>query len=188
MLKEKKKLTQEVFEGKDPSIVVACVDYDGMLKFGDSTDIRSTWSSGRWRGANWLEKVKSSEYEAMTMIKRSINLDYVELVTDGTKPTLTAVDPTFFDITLGMSKPVITITNDGEIIWHKEDGDVSIEDKKDIALAFKAFLDSESITSYKSVNQVRTSIKNILRKIQNKTVITENAVEDILRITGFYRR
>jgi len=66
-----KKLTQDVFTGKAPEIVVAAVDYDGLLKYGDSTSIRYTWASERWRGAEWLERVEKTDFEPLTKIDRT---------------------------------------------------------------------------------------------------------------------
>jgi hypothetical protein len=65
----KKKLTQDVFFGQPPEVVVACVDFDGLLKFGDSENVRYTWASERWRGANWINEVPSL-YEPLTLIHR----------------------------------------------------------------------------------------------------------------------
>ena len=64
------KLTQSIFAGRTLNIRVAAVDYDGMLKFGDSIYIRYTWASERWRGANWIEKIHNTKYKPMTMIVR----------------------------------------------------------------------------------------------------------------------
>lgn len=66
----KEKLTQEVFKDQPPKVVVACVDYDGDLKFGDSTFIRYTWASERWRGANWISVVEKTNYKPLTMLVR----------------------------------------------------------------------------------------------------------------------
>ena len=63
-------LTQDVFDGHPPEVVVACVDYDGLLKFGDGIHIRYTWASERWRGANWLTKVGETDYEPLTSLIR----------------------------------------------------------------------------------------------------------------------
>lgn len=63
-------LTQAVFDGKPKEIIVACVDYDGLLKYGDSTEVRFTWASERWRGANWLEKVERTNFFRMDSIER----------------------------------------------------------------------------------------------------------------------
>ena len=67
----RQELKQDVFNGKDPRIVVAAVDYDGLLKYGDSTAIRYTWASERWRGAEWLEKVEKTDFEPLTKIDRA---------------------------------------------------------------------------------------------------------------------
>jgi hypothetical protein len=66
----KRKLTHDIFNGKPSEIVVACVDYDGLLKFGDDPNIRHTWASERWRGANWLEKIADTDFEPLTFIRR----------------------------------------------------------------------------------------------------------------------
>ena len=66
----KDKLKQNIFHGKRPEIVVAAVDYDGLLKFGDSIFIRYTWASERWRGANWLEEIEDTNYEPLTRLNR----------------------------------------------------------------------------------------------------------------------
>jgi hypothetical protein len=63
-------LTQEVFNGKPIEIVVACVDYDGLLKFGNNPCIRFTWASERWRGSDWLEEVSNTDFEPLTKIDR----------------------------------------------------------------------------------------------------------------------
>ena len=68
--RKEKKLTQDVFKGKAPEVVVAAVDFDGLLKYGDSIDIRYTWASERWRGATWLEKVKGTSFEPLTKLDR----------------------------------------------------------------------------------------------------------------------
>ena len=65
-----KDLDQSIFDGQPAEIVVAAVDYDGMLKFGDSPDIRYTWASERWRGAKWISKVEGTDYKPLTMIAR----------------------------------------------------------------------------------------------------------------------
>jgi hypothetical protein len=64
------KLTQAVFIGQPESVVVACVDYDGLLKFGDCADIRYTWASERWRGANWINQTEGTPYKPLTMLVR----------------------------------------------------------------------------------------------------------------------
>lgn len=66
----KRPLTQSVFEGQPPEVVVAAVDYDGLLKFGDDVHIRYTWASERWRGANWLSEKEGTDYEPLTQIRR----------------------------------------------------------------------------------------------------------------------
>jgi len=65
-----KKLEQDVFRGQPDNVVVACVDYDGLLKFGDDIYIRYTWASERWRGAEWISKIKNSGYEPLTCLVR----------------------------------------------------------------------------------------------------------------------
>jgi len=65
-------LDQTIFKGLRQSIVVACVDYDGLLKFGDSACIRYTWASERWRGANWLKEIPNTQYEPLTRITRKL--------------------------------------------------------------------------------------------------------------------
>lgn len=65
----KEKLTQAVFKGQPPEVVVACVDYDSFLKFGDTRYIRCTWASERWRGAKWIDE-RPSNYEPLTSIIR----------------------------------------------------------------------------------------------------------------------
>jgi len=64
-----KELNQSVFVGQPPEVVVACVDYDGLLKFGDSKYIRYTWASERWRGAEWINE-RPSDFEPLTSIHR----------------------------------------------------------------------------------------------------------------------
>ena len=64
-------LDQSVFEGHPPEIVVACVDYDGLLKFGaNAGNVRYTWASERWRGAEWATTVPGTGYEPLTSIWR----------------------------------------------------------------------------------------------------------------------
>lgn len=65
-----KLLDQTVFQGQPSSVVVACVDYDGLLKFGDRTTIRCTWASERWRGASWVAQVPASGYAPLSMLIR----------------------------------------------------------------------------------------------------------------------
>uniref|UniRef100_A0A6M3J4J9 Uncharacterized protein n=1 Tax=viral metagenome TaxID=1070528 RepID=A0A6M3J4J9_9ZZZZ len=62
-------LQQDVFDGQPESVVVACVDFDGLLKFGDSALIRFTWASERWRGP-WID-TRPSNYEPLTCIYRT---------------------------------------------------------------------------------------------------------------------
>lgn len=66
-------LTQEVFKDQPTNVVVACVDYDGLLKFGDSVYIRYTWASERWRGANWISQVEKSGFKPLTKINREVH-------------------------------------------------------------------------------------------------------------------
>jgi hypothetical protein len=64
-------LDQSIFDGKPPEIVVACVDYDGLLKFGTDPDIRYTWASERWRGSEWIIKVEGTKYKRLTKLVRA---------------------------------------------------------------------------------------------------------------------
>lgn len=70
-----KKLDQSVFDGLPDEINVACVDFDGLLKFGHytlgKTWLRFTWASERWRGVEWKKKVPGSGYEPLTKIHKS---------------------------------------------------------------------------------------------------------------------
>jgi hypothetical protein len=66
----KRELDQSVFEDQPRGVVVAAVDYDGMLKFGDNHRIRYTWASERWRGCNWISKVEGTRYEPLSMLIR----------------------------------------------------------------------------------------------------------------------
>lgn len=63
-------LTQSVFAIAPVTAVIACVDYDGLLKFGDSPYIRYTWASERWRGANWVHEVEGTHYKPLTLLVR----------------------------------------------------------------------------------------------------------------------
>jgi hypothetical protein len=63
-------LTQSVFKGQPKEVVIACVDYDGLLKFGDSVYVRYTWASERWRGANWINKTENTDYEPLSLLRR----------------------------------------------------------------------------------------------------------------------
>ena len=67
-------LTQDVFKGYPPEVVVAAVDYDGTLKLGDATHIRYTWASERWRGCRWVTKVHGTDFEPLTWIAREQDL------------------------------------------------------------------------------------------------------------------
>ena len=53
-------LAQSIFDGQPPEVVIACVDYDGLLKFGDNIDVRYTLASERWRGCNWISKIEGT--------------------------------------------------------------------------------------------------------------------------------
>jgi hypothetical protein len=64
------RLSQAVFEGQPPEVIVACVDYDGLLKFGSSINIHYTWASERWRGNKWIKMEPDSNFEPLTMIVR----------------------------------------------------------------------------------------------------------------------
>jgi hypothetical protein len=66
-----KKLNKRVFEGQPPEITVACVDYDGLLKLGkNARNVRYTWASERWRGADWVMQVPDTDYRPLTSIRR----------------------------------------------------------------------------------------------------------------------
>lgn len=66
-----RELDQSVFEGQPPEVTLACVDYDGMLKFGKNVrNYRYTWASERWRGADWVEKREGTDYKPLTSIRR----------------------------------------------------------------------------------------------------------------------
>ncbi len=66
-----KTLNQSVFEGQPSEVTLACVDYDGLLKFGKNVrNYRYTWASERWRGADWASKVSDSGYKPLTSILR----------------------------------------------------------------------------------------------------------------------
>lgn len=64
-------LTQDVFRNQPDNVVVACVDYDGLLKFGDCPYVRTSWASERWRGARWLSKVSNTSYKRLTKLHRA---------------------------------------------------------------------------------------------------------------------
>ncbi|MCP4409772.1 MAG: hypothetical protein GY807_18915 [Gammaproteobacteria bacterium] len=66
----KKELTMAVFDGLPANIQVACVDYDGLLKFGDNADVRFTWASERWRGAEWLKEIEGTNFKPLTHLRR----------------------------------------------------------------------------------------------------------------------
>ena len=64
-------LNQSVFDGQPPEVTLACVDYDGLLKFGKNVrNYRYTWASERWRGADWVEQREGTDYEPLTSIRR----------------------------------------------------------------------------------------------------------------------
>jgi hypothetical protein len=63
-------LDQSVFDGQPPEVVIAAVDYDGRLKFGNSVNIRYTWASESWRGAEWINETEGTDYEPLTSIRR----------------------------------------------------------------------------------------------------------------------
>ena len=66
-----RELDQSVFDGQPDEVAIACVDYDGRLKFGaEVTTPRYTWASERWRGAKWVNEVPDSGYKPLTMIRR----------------------------------------------------------------------------------------------------------------------
>jgi hypothetical protein len=66
-----RELDQSVFDGQPPEVTLACVDYDGLLKFGKNVqNYRYTWASERWRGADWIEKRGGTDYEPLTSIRR----------------------------------------------------------------------------------------------------------------------
>jgi len=49
----------------------ACVDYDGCLKYGaNMRNLRYTWASERWRGADWVSQVEGTDYKPLTSILR----------------------------------------------------------------------------------------------------------------------
>ena len=66
-----KELDQSVFDGQPPEVTLACVDYDGLLKFGKNVrNYRYTWASERWRGADWVEEREGTDYKPLTSILR----------------------------------------------------------------------------------------------------------------------
>ena len=66
-----KPLGQNVFEGQPTDVTLACVDYDGLLKFGKNVgNYRYTWASERWRGADWVSQVEGTDYEPLTSLQR----------------------------------------------------------------------------------------------------------------------
>jgi len=66
-----KPLDQSVFEGQPTDVTLACVDYDGLLKFGKNVgNYRYTWASERWRGADWVSQVEGTDYEPLTSLQR----------------------------------------------------------------------------------------------------------------------
>ena len=66
-----KKLQQSIFKGLPEEERVACVDYDGLLKFGiNLKNIRTTWASGRYRGADWVQEIKGTTYKQLTSLLR----------------------------------------------------------------------------------------------------------------------
>jgi len=66
-----RELDQSVFEGHPPEVTLACVDYDGLLKFGKNVrNYRYTWASERWRGADWVEEREGTDYKPLTSIRR----------------------------------------------------------------------------------------------------------------------
>ena len=65
-------MDQSVFDGQPPEVTVACVDYDGLLKFGkNARNLRYTWASERFRGADWVSRVPDSGYKPLTSIFRA---------------------------------------------------------------------------------------------------------------------
>ena len=78
-----KTLTQEVFN-LCPKAEVACVDFDGLLKFGiNAGNVRTTWASERWRGAEWVKEIPNSGYIPLGMIRRTIALAAIQRWKDG---------------------------------------------------------------------------------------------------------
>ena len=66
-----RELDQSVFDGQPSEVTLACVDYDGLLKFGTNVrNYRYTWASERWRGAEWVEERKGTDYKPLTSIRR----------------------------------------------------------------------------------------------------------------------
>jgi len=65
-----KKLTQDVFKGLPGRIRVACVDHDGLMKFGNGLDVRLSDEPKRWEGARWLKTVRDSGYEPLSCLIR----------------------------------------------------------------------------------------------------------------------
>ena len=65
-----KELDQKVFEAC-PEAEVACVDFDGLLKYGiKAFNVRNTWASERWRGAQWILEVPRSGYRPLSMLRQ----------------------------------------------------------------------------------------------------------------------
>lgn len=81
----KRRLGQDVFNDQPPEVVIAAVDFDGLLKFGDSKHIRYTWASERWRGAEWINKVEGTNYEPLTSLIRE-NAELRDRSGSGTPP------------------------------------------------------------------------------------------------------
>ncbi len=64
-------LDQSVFDGQPPEVTLACMDYDGLLKFGKNIrNYRYTWASERWRGADWVGEREGTDYKPLTSIRR----------------------------------------------------------------------------------------------------------------------
>ena len=73
-----KELTQEVFKEQPSEIEVACVDYDGILKFGNNIrNLRYTWASERWRGFDIISIIEKTNYKPLTKIIKIKTKNYV---------------------------------------------------------------------------------------------------------------
>jgi len=70
-MKEKKELTQQLFNGKPKEVNWCGVDYDGLLQFGNAYQPRFTWASERWRGFDLIgEKVRDTDFKPLTSLHR----------------------------------------------------------------------------------------------------------------------
>jgi len=87
-----RELDQSVFDGQPPEVTLACVDYDGLLKFGKNVrNYRYTWVSERWRGADWVEQREGTDYKPLTSIRRKSDTPNKE-VSGGVTPWGTGIN------------------------------------------------------------------------------------------------